>query len=109
MKPLPEKIYYRINEVATAFEVNPSLLRYWIKEFSFFIKPKKNSKGENLLTSKDIENLKIIYYLVKEKSYTLEGAKKQIKKNRQKINKNINVINRLKNIREELIKIKNNL
>jgi len=106
---LPDKIYYRINELAQAFNVNASLLRYWEKEFSFLIKPKKNGKGERLYTQKDVENIKSIYHLVKENGHTLEGAKKKLRQKRQKINKNISVIERLENIKKELLEIKNQL
>jgi len=106
---LPDKIYYRINEVAKAFDVNASLLRYWEKEFSFLIKPKKNGKGERLFTKTDIDNFKLIYHLVKENGYTLDGAKKKLRQKRQKVNKNLSVIERLENIKKELIEIKNKL
>ncbi len=106
---LPDKIYYRINEVAKAFDVNASLLRYWEKEFSFLIKPRKNGKGERLFTKSDIENFKLIYHLVKENGYTLDGAKKKLRQKRQKVNKNLSVIERLENIKKELIEIKNKL
>jgi len=106
---LPDKIYYRINELAQAFDVNASLLRYWEKEFSFLIKPKKNGKGERLYTQKDVENIKSIYHLVKENGHTLEGAKKKLRQKRQKINKNISVIERLENIKKELLEIKKQL
>ncbi len=106
---LPDKIYYRINEVAKAFDVNASLLRYWEKEFSFLIKPKKNGKGERLFTKSDIDNFKLIYHLVKENGYTLDGAKKKLRQKRQKVNKNLSVIERLENIKKELIEIKNKL
>ncbi len=106
---LPDKIYYRINEVAKAFDVNASLLRYWEKEFSFLIKPKKNGKGERLFTKSDVENFKLIYHLVKENGYTLDGAKKKLRQKRQKVNKNLSVIERLENIKKELIEIKNKL
>jgi len=109
MKTLPDKIYYRINELAKAFEVNQSLLRYWEKEFSFLIKPKKNGKGERLYSKKDVENFKIIYSLVKENGYTLEGAKKKIKEKRQKISRNLSVIDRLEKIKAELKKIREKL
>ncbi len=106
---LPDKIYYRINEVAKAFDVNASLLRYWEKEFSFLIKPKKNGKGERLFTKNDVKNFKLIYHLVKENGYTLEGAKKKLRQKRQKVNKNLSIIERLENIKKELIEIKNKL
>ena len=106
---LPDKIYYRINEVAKAFDVNASLLRYWEKEFSFLLKPKKNAKGERLFTKEDIKNFKLIYHLVKENGYTLDGAKKKLRKKRQKVNKNLSVVERLEKIKKELIEIKNKL
>ncbi len=109
MKELPDKLYYRINELAQAFDVNASLLRFWEKEFSFLIKPKKNAKGERLFTQKDVENFKLIYHLVKENGYTLEGAKKKIRQDRRKINKNLSVIERLEKIKETLTKIKEGL
>jgi len=106
---LPEKIYYRINEVAKAFGVNASLLRYWEKEFSFIINPKKNAKGVRLFTKDDINSFKLIYHLVKENGYTLDGAKKKLRQKRQKVNRNLSVIERLENIKNELIEIKNKL
>jgi len=109
MKELPDKIYYRINELAKAFDVNPSLLRYWEKEFSFLIKPKKNAKGERLFSKKDVENFKLIYSLVKENGYTLEGAKKKIKEKRKKISRNLSVIERLEKIKSELKEIREKL
>jgi len=109
MKDLPDKLYYRTTELAKAFGVNSSLIRFWEKEFAFLIKPKKNAKGERLFTKKDIENLKLIYHLVKENGYTLEGAKKRIRTDRQKINKNISVIERLEKVKAELKKIRDNL
>ena len=78
---LPEKRYYGIGEVAKAFSVNNSLIRFWEKEFDI-IKPKKNKKGNRLFSKKDFDNLKTIYFLVKEKGYTLDGAKKKIKENK---------------------------
>ena len=75
---LPEKLYYTIGEVSKAFKVNPSLIRFWEKEFEV-LKPKKNSKGTRRYSSIDIENFQTIHHLVKEKGYTLEGAKEQLK------------------------------
>ena len=71
-----EKIFYTIGETAKIFNVNISLIRYWEKEFSV-LKPKKNKKGNRLFTKKDLEHLQIIYHLVKERGYTLQGAKKK--------------------------------
>ena len=77
---LPEKRYYKIGEVAKAFNVNASLVRFWEKEFDI-IKPKKNAKGNRLFTADDIANFKLIFNLVKERGFTLEGAKQKLKKN----------------------------
>jgi len=109
MKQLPDKIYYRVSELADAFNVNPSLIRHWEKEFSFLIKPKKNNKGERLFSKKDVENYKLIYTLVKENGYTLEGARKKIKEQRQKISRNLSVIERLEKIKAELKEIRDKL
>ena len=105
---LPEKRYYKIGEVAKAFSVNASLIRFWEKEFEI-IKPKKNAKGNRLFTPNDIENFKLIFRLVKEKGYTLEGAKQKLKENPDRVMKNHQIISRLEAIKLELIKIKNQL
>lgn len=101
---LPDKLYYSIGEVAKAFNVNASLIRFWEKEFDI-INPKKNNKGNRLFTPKDIENFKTIYYLVKVKGHTLEGAKQSLTKKPSKIEE-IDVVTRLQNIKDELIKLK---
>ena len=90
------------------FEVNVSLLRFWEKEFDI-LKPKKNKKGNRMFTAKDLDNLKIIYHLVKERGYTLEGAKKKLKENKDDTINNIEIVNRLKDIRQFLVKLKEQL
>ena len=75
---LPDKLYYTIGEVAQAFEVNTSLIRFWEKEFSA-IKPKKNNKGNRLFTVKDIQTIDRIYELVKVEGRTLDGARKALR------------------------------
>tara|TARA_B100000809_G_scaffold247889_1_gene277407 strand:- start:358 stop:723 length:366 start_codon:yes stop_codon:yes gene_type:complete len=74
------KLYYSIGEVADMFDVNTSLVRFWEKEFSI-LKLKKNKKGNRLFTVKDIHNLERIYDLVKNKGFTLDGAKRKLKEN----------------------------
>jgi len=101
---LPDKLYYGIGEVSKAFNVNASLIRYWEKEFDE-LNPKKNSKGTRRYSSVDIEKLQIIHHLVKEKGYTLEGAKDQLKI----LNKNFEVIKKLEKIKANLINIKREL
>ncbi|MBK9319247.1 MAG: MerR family transcriptional regulator [Bacteroidetes bacterium] len=73
----PERLYYPIGDVAELFQVNASLIRFWEKEFDI-LKPKKNKKGNRLFTAEDVANLRVIFHLVKEKGYTLEGAKKML-------------------------------
>jgi len=74
-----KKLYYSIGEVAKMFEVNASLIRFWEKEFPM-VKPKKNKKGNRLFTPKEIMKIDLIFHLVKENGYTLEGAKKAMRK-----------------------------
>ena len=105
---LPEKRYYKIGEVAIAFNVNTSLIRFWEKEFDI-IKPKKNAKGNRLFTQDDIKNFKLIFNLVKERGFTLEGAKQKLKKNPESIFNSHEIISRLEAVKAELIQIKNQL
>lgn len=104
---LPDKLYYSIGEVAKAFNVNASLLRYWEKEFPV-LRPKKNKKGNRYFTPEDISNLKIIYHLVKEKGYTLDGARIALTTN-YKINDTVAMIDRLQFVKAELLKLKKSL
>lgn len=80
-----EKLYYSIGEVAAMFQVNASLLRFWEKEFTI-LNPKKNTKGDRHYTQKDIDSFRIIYQLVKEKGFTLNGAKQYLKEHRKSFN-----------------------
>ena len=105
---LPEKRYYGIGEVAKAFGVNASLIRFWEKEFDA-LKPKKNAKGNRKFTPEDIKNLKFIYHLVKERGFTLEGAKTHLKEEKQKTLSNFEIISKLEGIKEQLTKIKEQL
>ena len=86
-----EKLYYSIGEVAKTLNVNVSLVRFWEKEFEI-LKPKKNKKGNRMFTVKDFDNLKIIYHLVKERGFTLEGAKKKLKENKEDTTDNFEII-----------------
>tara|TARA_R110002049_G_scaffold10476_3_gene51523 strand:- start:484 stop:813 length:330 start_codon:yes stop_codon:yes gene_type:complete len=105
---LPEKRYYGIGEVAKAFNVNTSLIRFWEKEFDV-LKPKKNAKGNRKFTPQDIKNLQLIYHLVKERGFTLDGAKTHLKEEKQKTLSNFDIIQKLENVRTELLKIKEQL
>ena len=103
-KPI-KKLYYSIGEVASMFEVNNSLIRFWEKEFTI-IKPKKNKKGNRYFTDKDIDNFKIIFHLVKERGYTLDGAKKKLRENKEDTIQNVEIVNQLKEIRTQLVAIR---
>lgn len=105
---LPEKRYYNIGEVAEAFKVNTSLIRFWEKEFDV-IKPKKNAKGNRKFTPEDIRNLELIFHLVKERGFTLEGAKTHLKEEKQQTLTNFEIIRKLEGIKAALVNIKNQL
>lgn len=103
-----EKVFYSIGEVARMFNVNTSLIRYWEKEFDI-IRPKKNKKGNRLFTPKDIENFHLIFHLVKERGMTLKGAKKKLRENREDTEYNFEIIRILKQIREMLLEIRDQM
>lgn len=105
---LPEKRYYGIGEVAKAFGVNTSLIRFWEKEFDV-LQPKKNAKGNRKFTPEDIKNLKLIYHLVKERGFTLDGAKQHLKEGKSKTLSNFEIIERLQRVKTELTEIKKHL
>ena len=79
-----EKLYFTIGEVAQMFNVNTSHIRFWSKEFEV-IRPATNKKGNRLYTQSDLENFKKIYHLVKEKGFTLKGAKSELKDSKIKV------------------------
>ena len=103
-----EKLYYSIGEVAEMFDVSTSLIRYWEGEFDI-LKPRKNRKGNRLFTQKDIENLKVIYHLVKERGFTLEGAKAKLKGNKEDVVQSQKAVESLQKIRAFLTELKENL
>ena len=103
-----EKMFYPIGEVAALFDVNTSLIRFWEKEFDI-LKPKKNKKGNRLFTPQDIENLKLIYHLVKERGYTLQGAKDKLRDNREDVVNKVAMIESLNRIRSFLLELKGQL
>lgn len=105
---LPDKLYYSIGEVASAFEVNTSLIRFWEKEFDI-LKPKKNAKGDRKFSKEDVANLELIYHLVKVQGFTLDGAKIRLKENKQKVLSQLELIKKLEWVKVELQKIKNEL
>ncbi len=99
------KHYYTTTEVAEMFDVSSSLIRYWENEFSF-LRPGKNTKGERRFTKKNIEQIELIYHLVKEKGFTLDGAAKEISARKVYYKERNEVLKKMKRIREELKKLK---
>src|ERR1700756_635149 len=106
MEESTEKLFYTITEVADMFKVNASLIRFWEKEFDV-LKPRKSNKGNRLYVKKDIENLRVIYHLVKEKGFTLQGAKEKLKeKPVEAQNKNLEAIEKLQRVKTFLQDLK---
>jgi DNA-binding transcriptional MerR regulator len=103
-----EKIFYSISEVAKRFDVNASLIRFWEKEFDI-IKPQKNKKGNRLFTKQDVDNFYVIYNLVKERGFTLQGAKDKLKQNKESTVKTAEIIQSLNHVKEFLIELRKNL
>jgi DNA-binding transcriptional MerR regulator len=105
-----EKKYYTIGEVAAMFKVATSMIRFWESEFDI-IKPGKNKKGNRVFTKKDIESVKLVFHLVKEKGYTLQGAREYIKNTHQQgsVSDNTSMISSLRNIRSFLVELQESL
>src|SRR3954469_23293941 len=107
-KEQTEKLFYSISEVSEMFELNASTLRFWEKEFDF-LKPTKNKKGNRLFTQKDIDSIAKIVELVKQKGYTIQGARDQMKNGGTESispNNTAQVIAKLKQVKEKLINLK---
>ena len=102
------KIYYSMGEVAELFGVNASLLRFWEEEFPI-LKIAKNSRGHRIYTTADVDNIRLIYYLVKEQGMTLEGAKKRIRQNRDGVNRDAEIVEHLRSIRNMLAALREEL
>tara|TARA_Y100000739_G_C20191645_1_gene276949 strand:- start:136 stop:468 length:333 start_codon:yes stop_codon:yes gene_type:complete len=103
-----KKLFYKISEVAKMFHVNISAIRFWEKEFDI-LRPKKNKKGDRLFTPKDIKNIQIIHHLLKERGFTLAGAKKKLNENKTDTIDNIKIVTHLKDIKEFLVKLREEL
>ncbi len=101
------KQYYTMREVTQMFSVNHSLIRYWESEFDV-LQPKKNKKGDRLFKPEDVKNLEIIYYLLRQKKYTIEGAKDYIKK-QKKMHLQFEAVQQLEKLKSFLLEIKANL
>ncbi|MBO5696959.1 MAG: MerR family transcriptional regulator [Alistipes sp.] len=102
------KLLYSMGEVTEMFDVNASLIRYWESKFDC-IKPHKNKKGNRMFTPSDVENLKLIYHLVKEKGMTLEGANNTMKRRGKSVKRDVSILERLQNIRAMLVEVRNSL
>jgi DNA-binding transcriptional MerR regulator len=100
-----EKKYYSIGEVATMFKVAPSLIRYWEGEFEI-INPKKDNKGNRRYTKSDIQKIKYIYHLVKEKGFTLQGAQEVIKQGQEQGFDKASAIQKLEELKDFLTNIR---
>jgi DNA-binding transcriptional MerR regulator len=103
-----EKLYYSIGEVAEIFNVAPSLIRFWESEFDI-IKPKKNRKGNRQFTKEDIDNVRTIYHLVKEKGFTLQGAKEMLRNDNEGVRDNMALIDSLRDVRKFLVELRDKL
>ncbi|MEO7175009.1 MAG: MerR family transcriptional regulator [Saprospiraceae bacterium] len=95
------KLYFTISEVSDMFGVSKSLIRYWETEFTF-LKPHKNSKGDRRFTRQNIEQLQLIYHLVKEKGFTLEGAKNEIRESKKKLTSRQQLLDTLSKLKKDL-------
>lgn len=108
---MAEKIYYSMGEVAEMFDVNPSLIRYWGTQFDS-LRPKRNKKGNRLFTPEDVEQLKLIYHLVKERKMTLEGARKALRAERlvgSEGSVKVDLLERLQSVRAMLVEVRDSL
>ena len=104
-----EKLYYSISEVAEAIGESVSLVRFWSNSFPSLLKPRRNAKGNRQYTASDIELLKQIHFLVKDKGLTLEGAEKQLLADKASVSGSVKALDSLKSIRAQLVEIKNSL
>lgn len=102
------KIFYSMGEVAALLDVSPSLVRFWEGKFDT-IRPQKNAKGNRLFSPRDVENLKLIHHLVKERGMTLAGAQKVLKAERKQVEGNAQLLERLLTIRSLLVEIRQEL
>lgn len=107
-EPKVEKVFYSIGEVSKMFDLQTSALRYWENEFPN-LKPKRNNKGTRYYTHKDIQNLKLIHHLVKERGLTIKGARQKLKENREDIDQTHEVIRKLQLVKEKLIRMRDEL
>ncbi len=96
------KLYYSIGEVARMFNVNESTLRFWEKEFNI-LKPRKTEKGTRTYKQEDIDKVRLIYHLLKERGMTVAGARQRLKDNKETTIQREEIVNRLKHVKKELL------
>lgn len=102
------KRYYSIGEVAAKFDLKPSVIRFWESEFDY-LKPHKNAKGDRRFTKANLEQLRIIHHLVKERGFTLDGARKEITTRKKEVKERMEMLDRLKKVRKQLLGIRDQL
>ncbi len=102
------KLYYTMGEVTEMFDVNASQIRFYEREFDI-LQPKKNKKGNRLFTPEDVENLKIIFNLVKDRGFTLQGAREYLKSNKDEVKENQKIIDSLERVKQFLLEVKEQL
>jgi DNA-binding transcriptional MerR regulator len=103
------KVYYRISEIASILGESESLIRFWSNEFPQFVKPDRNKRGVRLYTKGDLENLKKIHYLVKERGMTLTGAAKRMRDNKQGTDRTVEIVEKLKGIKSMLAEVQKSI
>ena len=104
-----EKLYFSIGDVAEILGETTSLVRFWTNSFSKYIKPRRNAKGNRLYMIEDVEFMKELHYLIKDKGMTLEGAAKLIAEDRKKVSARVKALDTLKDIRNQLVEVKRSL
>lgn len=107
-KPKIEKVFFSIGEVAEIIGENQSLIRYWENQFDA-LKPHKNKRGTRLFTKEDIETVKIIHHLVKQRGLTLKGAQQKLKDNKEETINNFEIVRRLQDVRQQLVEIRDEM
>lgn len=105
---LQQKLYYSISEVAGWFKVNTSLLRYWENEFDI-LQPRKTRKGDRLFRVEDIKNLQLIYFLLRQRKFSIDGAKNYLKNNKHEADTHIQLVESLTKFKSFLLELKANL
>lgn len=108
LKDYIEKLYYSISEVADIIEETQPTIRFWEDKFSV-LKPKKNRKGNRMFVKADIETLKLIKYLLRDRGYTIKGANEKIKRERKKVVSEVEVVRKLKKLRGMLVEMRDGL